>query len=103
MTGDAAHSSISAHEDDMDIARKRIRLRAWRRGMREMDLIMGGYADAKLAALGAEQLAEFEYLLDLPDDETFLWISGARPVPPERDTALFRDILAFHAHEGPIH
>jgi antitoxin CptB len=103
MDGDAAHSSAPTSSDDLNVVRKRIRLRAWRRGMRELDLILGGYADARLVALSAEELAEFELLLDLPDDETFLWISGARPVPAERDTPLFRDILAFHAHAGPIH
>jgi len=103
MVGDAAPPSMPASGGDLDVARKRIRLRAWRRGMREMDLIMGGYADARLNALDAEQLMEFEALLDLPDDETFSWISGARATPPERDTPLFRDILAFHTHEGPIH
>jgi antitoxin CptB len=55
----------------LDLMRRRIRLRAWRRGMREMDLILGGFADARLETLDGEELAQFEALLDAPDDETF--------------------------------
>jgi len=100
MTGDAAKDRIL---DDLDIARRRIRIRAWRRGMREMDLIMGGFVEARVKTLDADELAELEALLDLPDDVAFAWLCGAEPVPATRDTPLFRMIAAFHAHEGPIH
>ena len=88
---------------DADTRRKRIRIRAWRRGMREMDILMGGFVDARLDALPDAALGELEALLDLPDDEVWRWLSGAEPPPKARDTALLRDIIAFHRHEGPIH
>ncbi len=88
---------------DDDMRRRRIRVRAWRRGMREMDILMGRFVDARIEALPAEALDELEKLLDLPDDAVFRWLSGAEPAPPERDTPLLRQIIAFHTHDGPIH
>ena len=96
------HSPEKAPPDG-DIRRRRVKVRAWRRGMREMDILMGGFVDASLDALSDADLAELELLLDLPDAELFSWLSGAEPAPPERDTALLRKIVAFHSHEGPIH
>jgi antitoxin CptB len=100
MTGEKADDRAAS---DLDTRRRRIKIRAWRRGMREMDILMGGFVDARLETLGAGEIDELEELLDLPDDELFRWLSGATPPPPERDTELLRKIAAFHAHEGPIH
>lgn len=88
---------------DLDIRRRRIRIRAWRRGMREMDLLLGGFVDAELDRLDAAEIAELEALMDLPDAKLFSWLCGAERAPSEFDTALFRKIAAFHSHEGPIH
>lgn len=88
---------------DDDTRRRRIRVRAWRRGMREMDILMGRFVDARVAALPTEALAELETLLDLPDDAVFRWLSGTEAPPVERDTPLLRQIIAFHRHDGPIH
>ena len=46
--------------------RKMLKFRAWRRGFREMDLLMGSFADATLESLGSEGLDEFERLLEVP-------------------------------------
>ena len=98
MTG-ASESHLRA--GDLDIRRRRLRFRAWRRGMREMDLLMGGFVDAEVEALEARDIAELEQLLDLPDDELFRWLCGLESVPSERDTPLFQKIRAFHSHDGP--
>lgn len=89
--------------DEDDIRRKRIRVRAWRRGMRELDILIGGFVDAWLATLSGPELDEMETLLDLPDAELLGWLSGETPPPAARDTALLKKIIAFHTHEGPIH
>jgi len=83
--------------------RRRIRVRAWRRGMREMDILIGRFVDARVEALPAAALAELEALLDLPDDAVYRWLSGAEQPPAERDTPLLRQIIDFHRHDGPIH
>ncbi|HEY8066771.1 MAG TPA: succinate dehydrogenase assembly factor 2 [Methylosinus sp.] len=88
--------------DDPDIRRRRIKIRAWRRGMREMDILMGRFVDAEIAALPEAELDDLEALLDAQDDEVFRWLSRAEPVPARYDTPLFRRIAAFHAHETPL-
>jgi antitoxin CptB len=74
----------------LDARRRRILFRAWRRGMREMDLVMGRFVDAELPAMSSAELLQFEELLDLPDPQVLAWITGEEPIPAERDTALFR-------------
>ena len=95
-------SAREAAADD-EIRRKRIRIRAWRRGMRELDILVGGFVDARLDTLVSAELDELEALLDLPDAELLGWLAGVTPPPPERDTLLLRKIVAFHTHAGPIH
>jgi antitoxin CptB len=66
----------------MDEARvKRARLRAWRRGFREADLILGPFADAQAASMSEGELASFERLLEEPDADLYAWIVGASPAP----------------------
>ncbi len=60
---------------------KRLRLRSWRRGIREMDLILGRFADERLPALSDGQLAAYEDLLEEPDWDIYYWITGAREAP----------------------
>ena len=77
--------------------------RAWHRGMREMDILMGQFADAKLAVLEDSELDDFETLMDAPDPEIFKWMTGAAPTPPDFDTPVFNLLKAFHTHAEPIH
>ncbi len=72
----------------LDERRRRILFRAWRRGMRELDLVMGRFADAHLATMSETELAEFERLLDAPDPQVLAWIVGGEAPPPEFDMAL---------------
>jgi antitoxin CptB len=73
----------------LDERRRRILFRAWRRGMREMDLVMGQFADANLPAMSEAELDEFERLLSAPDPQVLAWITGEEAAPPEFDTPLF--------------
>lgn len=79
----------------MDDRRKKLRFRAWRRGFREIDLIMGGFANRRLADLDETGLGEFERLLEAPDQEVYLWITEQAPAPPEHDTPTLALIRAF--------
>ena len=64
----------------LDERRRRILFRAWRRGVREMDLIMGRFADAHLPTMTEDELAEFERLLDVPDTQALAWIIGGEAI-----------------------
>lgn len=62
-----------------------------------MDLVLGGFADAELAALSDADLAEVETWLDVPDQRMFAWVNGSEPAPTEIDTPLFRRLRGFHS------
>jgi len=81
---------------DLDVRRRKILFRAWHRGTREMDLLMGRFADASLAGLSDGDLDEFERLIDVPDPDLFDWIMGGAEPPAEHDTPLFRQLKAFN-------
>ena len=68
-------------EDDQ-ILRKRLRFRSWHRGTREMDLILGRFADANLAAMDRSQLDRYGRLLENSDPDIYNWLVG-RGSPPD--------------------
>lgn len=74
---------------------KRLKIRCWRRGTKEMDLLFGKYADAGLADLSDPELDAFEDLMEENDNDLYLWISGASPVPDHHVPAVER-VRAFH-------
>lgn len=75
---------------------KRIRIRSWRRGTKEMDLLLGPFADGPLAGLDAAGLDAFEALLAENDQDLYAWISGAAPQPPAH-AAMLAQVAAHHA------
>jgi antitoxin CptB len=76
---------------------KRLAMRSWRRGTREMDLVLGPWADAHLAALDEARLALYDRLLSENDQDLMAWLIGQTPVP-EAYAALMAEIGA-HARE----
>ena len=81
--------------------RKRLLFRAWHRGTREADLILGSFARSHLIGFDAPQLDQFEALLEVPDAELFDWLTGRATPPPEYDTEVTRLFLAFQYRPGP--
>ena len=80
----------------MDGRRKRLLFRCRHRGIREMDLVLGRFADVHLVALTDDELDELECWLEMPDQRIFAWINGSEPMPAEFDTALFKRLRTFH-------
>jgi antitoxin CptB len=80
--------------------RRKVLFRSWHRGIREMDLIMGGFADASIAAMTEAELDELERLLDVPDQEIYSWITGEAVVPTQFDSGLFRRMRDFSKRGG---
>ena len=78
----------------LDARRRRALFRAWRRGLREMDLVMGRFADMNLPFMDEADFSEFERLLDVPDPQVLAWITGEEPTPPDFDTPLFARLSA---------
>jgi antitoxin CptB len=84
--------------DGLDERRRKLLFRAWRRGVREMDLIVGRFADAHIAALDAPALDDFERLIEVPNAELYAWVSGSAAVPQAQDSAVLQKLIAFHQH-----
>ncbi|MFL5297285.1 MAG: succinate dehydrogenase assembly factor 2 [Phenylobacterium sp.] len=88
---------------DDDARLKKLRFRAWRRGFREADLILGPFADRHVPGMTAAELDAFERLLDQPDQDLYGWIVGTVATPAAFDGDILNRIKAFRfeAHETP--
>jgi antitoxin CptB len=82
---------------DLETRRRRARFRSWHRGMREVDLVLGRFADQRMARLNEAELDQYEALLEIPDGDLLKWVTGEQPVPTHIDTPLFRAIRATAA------
>ena len=82
--------------DGLDPRRRRLLFRCWHRGMREMDLIMGRFADSAVAELSDAELGDLERLIELPDHDLLAWVTGEVSVPQDVDSAVFRRMRDFH-------
>lgn len=80
---------------DIDVWRRQLRFRSWHRGIREMDLIMGQFADTHLAGMDAAELEAYEALLEVPDTKLYGWISGRETPPAEEQTPLLKRVQAL--------
>lgn len=85
--------------EPLDSRRKKILYRANHRGMKEADVMLGGFAMAHLNTLDETQLDQFEALLEELDVEVMDWVMGKAPVPSYHDHALFKMILDFKPYE----
>jgi antitoxin CptB len=81
----------------LDDRRKRLLFRCWHRGTREMDLVLGRFADAEITGLTDEELGQFERLIELPDPDLYAALTGDGRLPAEHATALFARIKSFVA------
>ena len=85
----------------MEARRRKLKFRAWRRGFREMDLLMGSFADAHIGSFGESELDEFEGLLGVPDWEVYAWLIGQKPVPETHRGPVLDQLIAFlYAAQG---
>jgi len=82
--------------EGLDARQRRLLFRSWHRGIREMDLVLGRFADAQIAQWSQAELDDYERLLEIPDQPFFAWVSGAEAVPAEHDTPMFRRLREFH-------
>jgi antitoxin CptB len=84
-----------------DARLKKLKLRAWRRGFREADLILGPFADSHVSGFSEAELDWFERLLEEPDQDLYDWILERRPTPAQFDGPLMNKLKAFrdNAHK----
>jgi antitoxin CptB len=80
-------------EDDVRL--KKLKFRAWRRGFREADLILGPFADKYVSSFSPAELDWFEALLEVPDHDLYGWIMGTAPTPALFDAEIMSRIKQF--------
>lgn len=85
----------------LDVRRKKLKFHCWHRGTREMDLVLGRFADDRLATMTTEDVSALELLLEAPDSELFAWITGGKTAPANFDLPILREIRNFHL-ENPV-
>jgi len=84
---------------DLPARLKRLLYRANHRGMRELDMLIGQFADHRVASMTEVEAATFEALLEVEEPELMAWITGTQTVAPEHDTPLFREMMG---HAGKL-
>jgi antitoxin CptB len=89
-------TGMTRSSEGLDVRRRRLLFRAWHRGMRETDLIMGRFADAYIATLSDPELDAFEQLMEVLDRDVLAWVTGERQPPETYDTALLKRLREFH-------
>ncbi len=88
--------------ENLEQRRKRLTFRAWHRGMKELDLLIGGFADRHLAELSAAQLDRFEALLDVPEPLMYRWLMGHERPPAEFADDVMDLLLNFKYLPQPL-
>ncbi len=75
--------------------RRKLTFRAWHRGTKEMDILLGGFAEARLDAMSEDELDAFEALLNIPDQDFYNMLVKEDAVPPAYDGPMMRDLIRF--------
>lgn len=96
MEDSVSEPAAGLDAEDREARLRRMRMRCWRRGVKEMDLILGGYFDAEGTRLEDEALDRLDALLGEDDPALYAWVAG-RDTPPESHAAM---ISAIRAHHG---
>ena len=79
----------------LETRRKRLLWRASHRGLREMDLLLGGFARSHIERLSERELDELETIIAIPDQELMGWLLGDVPVPQGQATPTLRALLSY--------
>lgn len=95
-------TGISRSSLDLDVRRRKALFRSWHRGTREMDLVLGRFADAEIHALGDAEMDDYEVLMEAPDRDLFQWLTGEAATPGNYDTPVFDRIKGFYRVDGPL-
>jgi antitoxin CptB len=80
--------------EGLEPRRAKLLFRSWHRGMREMDLILGRFADAEIAALTGDEIDQYERLLDISDTDLLPWITGQQPIPGDLGLPILHKVIA---------
>jgi antitoxin CptB len=80
---------------EFNAERRKLHFRSCHRGIKEMDIIFGKFADVVLGDLSEEELPDYQRILELPDDKLFSWATGREDVPDEVRSPLLDRLLSL--------
>lgn len=86
---------VARPDEPLEVRRKRLRFRSWHRGTREMDLLVGQFADRHLGGFEPAQLDRYEALLLEADPDLYNWMTGAAEPPQELDHDVMKLLRDF--------
>ena len=66
-----------------DFLRKKLYFRSSHRGMKELDLLLGNFAQDNLNTMNSIELSEFEEVLNISDQNLYLWYMNKEEVPKQ--------------------
>jgi antitoxin CptB len=95
VTSNAAVLPTQDDRETLEALRRKLSFRAWHRGTREADLLIGTFADRCLAEFAAEELRQFERLLEVDDPIIDDWVAGRQSVPEEHDNKVMALLRRF--------
>lgn len=95
-------TGITRTSADLDPRRRRILFRAWHRGIREMDLVLGTFAEEELATLTDAELDHLEVIMAEEDNDLIKWVIGERAVPEHIASPLFDRIASYRPDFAPV-
>lgn len=81
--------------DPLTVIRKRLNWRANHRGIKEMDLLVGGFANQRLAEMTEHELQEFADILEIPDQDLLSWVTAQAEIPAALHSRLLLEMLKF--------
>lgn len=87
---------------DLDPRRRRILYRCWHRGIREMDLVLGQFAEAEIADLSEDELDALERIMREDDHDLLRWVTGAESPPERMAVPLFARVCAYSPDFDPV-
>jgi antitoxin CptB len=87
----------------LDERRRKLLFRAWRRGVRETDLIVGRFADVHIGKFNDTELRDFERLIEAPNAALYAWVIGAEAIPADYDTPVLAKLREFHSRGHEMH
>lgn len=90
--------------EELDNRRKRLIFRSWHRGTREMDLLMGTFAQNHVPDMDTAALDQYEEILHTPDPDVYDWVSGQKPVPANVMTPVLERLIKHsYVDYSPLH
>ena len=95
-------SGTTRSSEGLDQRRRKLLFRSWHRGIREMDLVLGSFADAEISTLSDAELDELETIMAEEDADLIKWVTGEQPVPERFAAGLFLRIAAYRPDFSPL-